>query len=60
MPHILTALPASLPFLVPKGMVLAASNAAHDKVELLAPPEGAAPGERISFGSPGAPQVSPA
>lgn len=30
-------------------MVLAASNADHTQVELVEPPEGAAPGERIHF-----------
>lgn len=33
------------------GMLLCASDAAHQNVELLSPPEGAVPGERIWFGS---------
>lgn len=33
------------------GMLLAASDAAHENVELLEPPEGSLPGERIWFGS---------
>lgn len=33
------------------GMLLCASDAPHEKVELLSPPEGATPGERIWFGS---------
>jgi tRNA-binding EMAP/Myf-like protein len=33
------------------GMLLAASDAAHEHVELLSPPPGAMPGERIWFGS---------
>ncbi|CAM6051377.1 unnamed protein product [Sphagnum compactum] len=33
------------------GMLLAASDAAHERVELLSPPPGAMPGERIWFGS---------
>ncbi|CAM6029837.1 unnamed protein product [Sphagnum balticum] len=33
------------------GMLLAASDAAHERVELLSPPPGAVPGERIWFGS---------
>ncbi|KAG0615008.1 hypothetical protein M758_5G007800 [Ceratodon purpureus] len=33
------------------GMLLCASDAAHENVELLSPPEGAVPGERIWFGS---------
>jgi tRNA-binding EMAP/Myf-like protein len=32
------------------GMLLAASNDAHDVVEPLAPPAGAAPGTRVWFG----------
>lgn len=32
------------------GMLLAASNDAHDVVEPLCPPEGAAPGTRVWFG----------
>ncbi|KAL5578627.1 hypothetical protein UlMin_011069 [Ulmus minor] len=32
------------------GMLMAASNASHDNVELLSPPEGSIPGERIWFG----------
>ncbi|KAF5733962.1 putative methionyl-tRNA synthetase [Tripterygium wilfordii] len=34
------------------GMLMAASDAAHETVELLEPPESSAPGERIWFGSP--------
>ncbi|KAL8049073.1 hypothetical protein ABFS82_07G114100 [Erythranthe guttata] len=33
------------------GMLMAASDAAHETVELLVPPEGAVPGERVWFGS---------
>lgn len=33
------------------GMLMAASDASHENVELLEPPEGAVPGERIWFGS---------
>lgn len=33
------------------GMLMAASDAKHENVELLFPPEEAAPGERIWFGS---------
>ncbi|KAK1263561.1 putative methionine--tRNA ligase [Acorus gramineus] len=33
------------------GMLMAASDAAHENVELLVPPEGSMPGERIWFGS---------
>lgn len=33
------------------GMLMAASDAAHENVELLVPPEGSLPGERIWFGS---------
>ncbi|XP_030528215.1 aminoacyl tRNA synthase complex-interacting multifunctional protein 1 [Rhodamnia argentea] len=33
------------------GMLLAASDASHENVELLLPPEGSMPGERIWFGS---------
>ncbi|XP_075511911.1 uncharacterized protein LOC142547477 [Primulina tabacum] len=33
------------------GMLMAASDEAHEKVELLVPPEGAVPGERVWFGS---------
>ncbi|XP_060179109.1 uncharacterized protein LOC132609246 [Lycium barbarum] len=33
------------------GMLMAASDASHENVELLAPPEGSVPGERIWFGS---------
>ncbi|CAN0922992.1 Aminoacyl tRNA synthase complex-interacting multifunctional protein 1 [Linum grandiflorum] len=33
------------------GMLMAASDAAHENVELLEPPEGSIPGERIWFGS---------
>ena len=33
------------------GMVLCASDASHENVELLIAPEGAAPGERVKFGA---------
>lgn len=33
------------------GMLMAASDASHENVELLIPPEGSVPGERIWFGS---------
>lgn len=33
------------------GMLMAASDASHENVELLVPPEGAVPGERVWFGS---------
>lgn len=33
------------------GMLMAASDAAHENVELLVPPDGAVPGERVWFGS---------
>ena len=33
------------------GMILCASDEAHENVELLVCPEGAAPGERVKFGS---------
>lgn len=33
------------------GMLLAASDASHENIELLLPPEGSIPGERIWFGS---------
>lgn len=33
------------------GMLMAASDASHENVELLAPPEGSLPGERVWFGS---------
>ncbi|KAK6161631.1 hypothetical protein DH2020_005012 [Rehmannia glutinosa] len=33
------------------GMLMAASDATHENVEFLAPPEGAVPGERVWFGS---------
>jgi tRNA-binding EMAP/Myf-like protein len=36
------------------GMVLCASNAAHDVVQPLVPPPGAATGERVWFGAPAA------
>jgi len=35
------------------GMLLCASNDAHDRVEPLSPPEGAAVGERVWFGEEG-------
>ncbi|KAL6003674.1 hypothetical protein ACLOJK_023908 [Asimina triloba] len=33
------------------GMLMAASDASHENVELLLPPEGSIPGERIWFGA---------
>lgn len=33
------------------GMLMAASNAKHENVELLVPPDAAVPGERVWFGS---------
>lgn len=33
------------------GMLMAASDASHENVEILVPPEGSIPGERIWFGS---------
>ena len=33
------------------GMLLAASDATHENVELLIPPEGSIPGERVWFGT---------
>ncbi len=39
------------------GMVLCASNAAHDKVEPLLPPAEAPVGERLYFGEEGKSQV---
>lgn len=33
------------------GMLMAASDAAHENVELLVPPEGAVAGDRVWFGS---------
>eukprot|EP00472_Partenskyella_glossopodia_P000197 CAMPEP_0197542806 /NCGR_PEP_ID=MMETSP1318-20131121/67901_1 /TAXON_ID=552666 /ORGANISM="Partenskyella glossopodia, Strain RCC365" /LENGTH=197 /DNA_ID=CAMNT_0043102095 /DNA_START=794 /DNA_END=1387 /DNA_ORIENTATION=+ len=41
--------PSKLRGMASAGMVLAASNDAHDKVELVAPPEGAEIGERVSL-----------
>jgi len=41
--------PSKLRGMASAGMVLAASNEAHDKVELVAPPEGAEIGERVSL-----------
>ena len=32
------------------GMLMAASDASHENVELLTPPEGSVPGERVWFG----------
>lgn len=34
------------------GMLLAASDASHENVELLVPPEGSLPGDRVWFGAP--------
>lgn len=33
------------------GMLMAASDASHENVELLVPPEGSVPGDRVWFGS---------
>lgn len=33
------------------GMLMAASDALHENVELLVPPEGSVPGDRVWFGS---------
>jgi tRNA-binding EMAP/Myf-like protein len=33
------------------GMLMCASDASHETVELLTPPEGSVPGERVWFGS---------
>lgn len=33
------------------GMLMAASDASHENVELLVPPEGSLPGQRIWFGN---------
>lgn len=33
------------------GMLMAASDASHENVELLVPPDGSVPGQRIWFGS---------
>ena len=41
--------PAKLKGILSAGMVLAASNADHTQVEILDPPAGAKPGERITF-----------
>jgi tRNA-binding EMAP/Myf-like protein len=41
------------------GMLLCASDASHEKVELLVCPEGAVPGERIKFGDFDAEQLDP-
>jgi len=41
--------PISMRGIKSNGMVLAASNADHSQVELVEPPEGAVPGERIQF-----------
>ena len=42
------------------GMLMAASDASHENVELLVPPEGSIPGERIWFGSEDEKQSQPA
>lgn len=48
--------PAAMRGIKSQAMVLAASNADHTQVELVAPPEGAAIGERVTFpGFPGEP-----
>lgn len=41
------------------GMLLCASNEAHDHVETLSPPSDAQPGERVFFGDGGAVQGEP-
>jgi aminoacyl tRNA synthase complex-interacting multifunctional protein 1 len=41
------------------GMILAASDASHEKVELLVAPEGAVVGERVRFGASDEPQSEP-
>ena len=41
------------------GMLLCASNEAHDQVETLSPPAGAQPGERVFFGDGNAQQPEP-
>lgn len=41
--------PAKLKGIMSAGMVLAASNADHTQVEILDPPAGAVPGERVTF-----------
>lgn len=41
------------------GMLMAASDASHQNVELLEPPEGSIPGERIWFGSQDDKQIQP-
>ena len=40
-------------------MILAASDASHERVELLVAPEGAAIGERVRFGVSDEPQAPP-
>ena len=48
--------PAKLRGILSEGMVLAASNEEHTKVELLDPAPGTKPGERVVFdGHPGEP-----
>lgn len=42
------------------GMLMAASDASHENVELLVPPESSIPGERIWFGSEDERQSQPA
>lgn len=51
--HCLFVVPAA----AANGMVLCASDAAHENVEPLSPPEGAAPGERVWFGEGNQSQV---
>ncbi|KAK3258645.1 hypothetical protein CYMTET_32319 [Cymbomonas tetramitiformis] len=41
------------------GMLLCASDEAHENVEMLTPPEGAVPGERVKFGDYSQPQMLP-
>lgn len=42
------------------GMLMAASDASHENVELLVPPEGSLTGERIWFGSENEKESQPA
>ena len=46
-----------VPAAAANGMVLCASDAAHENVEPLLPPEDAAPGERVWFGEGNQSQV---
>ena len=50
--------PTKLKGILSAAMVLAASNADHTQVELVCPPEGSKPGERVTFdGYPGEPDA---